>query len=95
MAVPKTASETLKHKINLGGRPPHEAIGVLLYTPGEEPDPGCVAAGFRSLLTCVFTALFVCCTLKVIPLMQYPFFLIFSSPVVYHRTLITDPCAVQ
>lgn len=36
MAVPKTTSETLKHKINpSAGETAPQAIDVLLYTPGE------------------------------------------------------------
>ena len=46
MAIPKTTSETLKHKINPSeGETTPRAVDVLLYTPGEA-EPGCVAAGF-------------------------------------------------
>lgn len=36
MAVPKTTSETLKHKINpSAGETAPQAVDVLLYTPGK------------------------------------------------------------
>lgn len=42
MAVPKTTSETLKHKINpSAGETAPQAVDVLLYTPGKATAPGC------------------------------------------------------
>lgn len=60
-AVPKTTSETLKHKINpsAGETLPH-AVDVLLYTPGEQSrlllaallsTPGTLGLCLRSTLT--------------------------------------------
>lgn len=56
-AVPKTTSETLKHKINpsAGETLPH-AVDVLLYTPGRRPAlaRGCSVSGTLGSLVCIW-----------------------------------------